>query len=193
MSENHGIVEWISCTSPLDAICETFTKAALAATPASMRFAAFLSEIVVATAAEAPPEKAGAPTIADVWARILGLPPVTVETMFKECVELASTHPTPAVAGAGRRDSSSGCCCGASDLSYSSASPVPPAQAVLQCLTAITGSFEELDAFKRRFGSSLATSAAVCYCLGIGDRHLGNCLLDLKTGEVRRGWLGNKM
>ncbi|KAL8276041.1 hypothetical protein Esti_000035 [Eimeria stiedai] len=180
MSETHGLVEWIACTSPLMAVCETYSRSPLASSPACMRYARFLSEMIAAVGAEGAREGTKSVTIAEVWSKIFELPPEPVERVFQECVELATTRVTPPSLRTTSEGGSRGECSNCNRLSVP---PVPPAKAVLECLMAIVDTFEELTEAKKRFSASLAASGAVCYCLGIGDRHLGNCLLDLKTGE----------
>ncbi|KAL8455191.1 hypothetical protein Emag_001028 [Eimeria magna] len=180
MSETLGLVEWIACTSPLMSVCEAYTRGPLASSPACMRYARFLSEMVEAVIADNEREGKKSATIAEVWSKIFELPPESVERIYQECVELATTRTTfPPFKTTGDEGSRREC----SNCSFLSAPSVPPAKAILQCLIAVADNFEELNEAKRRFSASLAASGAVCYCLGIGDRHLGNCLLDLNTGE----------
>lgn len=186
MSEAHGIVEWISCTSPIRAVCETYANSPLMASQASMRYAAFLNDMISAAATGPELKEANSVAIADVWEKIFELPADFVEEVFKECAELAISITNPAAIGNVRLGDSPASCCGCGNCSPLPAPPVPPTKAVLQCLMAIASTSEDLSALRKRFSASLAASGAVCYCLGIGDRHLGNCLLDLKTGEVGR-------
>ncbi|KAL8427661.1 hypothetical protein Efla_007080 [Eimeria flavescens] len=181
MSETHGIVEWIACSSPLVAVCETYVGGPLASSLACQRYASFLSNLIAAVEAGGSAIQKKSPTIADVWSKIFELPAASVESMFRECVECATTHTFTAAHSTVARVGSSPCGC--SNCSTLSIPAVPPAKAVLQCLVSIAEDMEELTEFRKRFGASLAASGAICYFLGVGDRHLGNCLLDLKTGE----------
>ncbi|KAL8435437.1 hypothetical protein ACSSS7_002508 [Eimeria intestinalis] len=178
MSETHGLVEWIACTSPLVSVCETYSRSPLGSSPACIHYARFLSDVISAVGGEGGREGNKSATIVEVWSRIFELPPESVERVYQECVELATTR-TSSLRTRAEGSSHWGC----SNCSLLAAPPVPPARTVLQCLTGISDTFEELAEARKRFSASLAASAAICYCLGVGDRHLGNCLLDLRTGE----------